>query len=241
MTLQKRLLLPLACCVGSLLALPCAAQDDFPRFAVGAKASTLGIGVEAGTAITHTSNVRVGFNGFTYRQDFSKDGVDYAGKLNLRSAQILFDQYIRGGFHISPGLLVYNRNRGEATARVPGGDSFSLGDATFFSNRTDPVTGSGTVKLGKASPMLLLGFGNLLPRRRHFAVNFEFGVVFQTAPDVHLSLNGSTCTAQGNICQSVTGNSDVQSHMLAEQNKISDDLKVFRYYPVVSLGFGYKF
>jgi hypothetical protein len=95
--------------------------------------------------------------------------------------------------------------------------------------------------LGKVAPMLLVGFGNLLPRSsRHFAVNFEFGVVFQGAPDVILHLNGSTCAGPA-ICQSISSNADVQSHILSEQNKINDTLSPFRYYPVVSLSIGYSF
>jgi hypothetical protein len=230
-----------ACCVASQFPSPCAAQG-LPKFGIGVKASTLGIGVEAGTAVTRRSNVRVGFNAFSYSHDLDKDGISYAGKLSLRSFEILYDQYLIGGFHVSPGLLAYNDNHGEATARVPGGSPFTLGGTTYFSDRTNPVGGTGTLKLGKASPMVLFGFGNLLPRSsRHFAVNFEFGVVFQGSPDVKLNLTGSTCNSQGNACLNMSSNPDVQNQIKAEQNKINDSLLPFKYYPVVSLGFGYKF
>lgn len=231
----------LAGCVAGLLPLPCAGQA-LPKFGIGVKASTLGIGVEAATAATSRSNVRVGINAFDYDHDFTKDGMDYKGKLSLRSAEILYDQYLIGGFHLSSGLLAYNHNRGSANASVPGGGSFTLGGTTFYSDRANPVSGSGTLALGKVAPMVLLGFGNLLPRSsRHFAVNFEFGVVFQGAPDAKLSLGGSTCSSQGSLCQNVGSNADIQSHIISEQNKINDSLKIFKYYPVVSLGFGYKF
>ena len=99
-----------------------------------------------------------------------------------------------------------------------------------MSDRTNPVSGTGTLKVPKAAPMVLFGFGNLLPRSsRHFAVNFEFGVVFQGSPDTKINLNNV-----GSI-------PDIQSRIQAEQNKINDSLSLLKYYPVISLGFGYKF
>jgi hypothetical protein len=208
----------------------CLAGQDLPKFGIGVKASTLGIGVEAATAVTQRSNVRAGFNGFNYSRDFTKDGINYSGTLSLRSFEILYDRYLKGGFHVSPGLLVYNGNRGDATASVDGGSSFTLGGTSFLSDRTNPVSGTGTVKVRKAAPMVLLGFGNPLPRNsRHFAVNFEFGVVFQGSPDTRLNLNNV-----GSIA-------DIQSRIQSEQNKLNDSLSFLKYYPVVSLGFGYKF
>ena len=154
--------------------------------------------------------MRVGFNDFSYSRDFTKDGIKYGGSLNLRSFEILYDQYLIGGFHVSPGLLAYNGNHVDATASVPGGSPFTLGGTPYFSDRVNPVGGTGALKLGRAAPMVLIGFGNLLPRSsRHFAVNFEFGVVFQSSPDAQLALTGSTCTALGNICQNIASNPDI--------------------------------
>ena len=204
--------------------------------------STLGAGIEAATAVTRKSNVRVAFNDFSYSRDFSKDGINYSGELTLRSFNVFYDQYLLGGFHVSPGLMLYNGNRGTATAAVPGGQSFSLGGTTFYSSAADPVNGNGTLQLGSVSPIILLGFGNLLPRSsRHFTVKFEFGAVFQGSPKTTLHLNGSTCDSSGRFCQAIATDPIVQSSIQSEQNKINKDVDFFRYYPVISLGFGYKF
>jgi hypothetical protein len=221
----------------------CLAGQDLPKFAVGVKASTLGLGIEAATAVTSRSNVRAGFNGFSYSQDVTKDGIHYNGTLTLRSFEVLYDQYLIGGFHVSPGVLVYNGNHVDANASVPGGSSFTLGGTTFLSDQSNPVSGTGTLNLRKAAPMILMGFGNLLPRSsRHFAVNLEFGVVFQGSPGAKLNLAGSACSPPpGNFCQSIASSHPLQSLIQSEQNKVNDSLGPFKYYPVVSLGFGYKF
>ena len=228
---------------GGLLAIACFGQsEDLPRFGLGVKLSTLGAGIEAATAVTRRSNVRGGFNAFSYGTDFTKDGANYSGELRLRSAQVVYDQYLVGGLHVSPGVLFYNGNRGIATVSVPGGQSFSLGGTTYYSSAANPVTGNGTLNLGTVSPMVLIGVGNLLPRsNRHFAVNFEAGVIFQRPPSATLSLAGTTCDATGAVCAPIASNPLIQSSIQSEQTKINNDVNFFKYYPIISFGFGYKF
>src|SRR4030095_5489490 len=145
------------------------AQDDLPKLGVGVKASTLGIGIEAATGVTSRSNVRGSFNFFDYSKAFRSDGIAYSSRLKLRSVQIMYDHYIVGGFHVSPGVLLHNGNRGLATASVPSSQVFSLGGVTYFSNATNPVSGEASINFRNLAPMVLAGFGNLLPRSdRHF-------------------------------------------------------------------------
>src|SRR5947199_1917006 len=93
-------------------------EETLPRIGVGAKLSTLGIGIEAATAVTKRSNVRGGVNFFNYSKASDKDGINYDVSLTLRSVQVTYDQYLFGGFHVSPGLLIYNGNRASAIASV---------------------------------------------------------------------------------------------------------------------------
>ena len=187
--------------------------------------------------------MRFGFNGFSYTHNgYENDGITYDGKLTLRSAEILFDQYLGGGFHISPEFLFYNGNKVDATGRVPGGGRFTLNDVAYVGDAANPVNGTGKLSFRKASPMILMGFGNLLPRsNRHFSVSFEFGVVFQGSPNAALNLNGKACTSAGQNCLDVATTSTIQANVRAEQDKINKDLVAFKYYPVISLGFGWKF
>jgi len=214
------------------------------EFGIGLAASSLGAGIQAAVSATKYSNVRAGFNAFSYSDTFTKDGINYSGTLKLRSAQITYDQYFHGlgGFHISPGVLLYNGNSGNATANIPGGQSFTLGNTTYYSGAANPVNGTGAITSSKAAPMLLSGFGNLLPRSsRHFGINFEVGVVFQGSPNAKLNLAGTSCITPATGCVNTATDPGVQSNVQAEQTKINNDLNPFKYYPVVSLGFSYKF
>jgi hypothetical protein len=217
--------------------------QELPRIAVGANVSTLGIGFEAATAVTNRSNVRGGMSFFNYDRVAASDGITYDAELTLRSAHITYDQYLHGGFHVSPGLLVYNGNRAHAIASVPASQSFSLGEVRYFSSATNPVNGSATLKLGRVAPLLLAGFGNLLPRNnRRFGVNADFGVAFQGSPDVKLNLAGMACAVSPTAgCVNAATDALVQSNVQLEQEKANEDLRPFKYYPVVSIGFSWKF
>jgi hypothetical protein len=208
---------------------------------VGVKVSTLGAGIEAATAVTRRSDVRIAFNVFDYSVNTSKDGLNYGGTLNLRSVEMRYDQYFFKGFHVSPGLVV-NGNQGTARIAVPGGRSFTLNNTSYFSSAANPIAGNGTLDFNRVAPEILIGVGNLLPRgRRHFGVNFEIGAVFQGSPNATLNLTGSTCNSQGSFCQSVGSNPGIQSNIQAEQTKVNNSLSFFKYYPVISMGFSYKF
>ena len=228
---------------GALAFPPSTFGQELPRVGAGAKVSTLGIGFEAATAVTPRSNVRGGFNFLNYDATSSSHGIAYDGSLRLRSIQVVYDQYLFRGFHVSPGMLLYNGNKADAIASVRAGESFSLGDVRYFSHQVTPVTGTASFKLRKVAPMVLFGVGNMLPRNsRHLGFNFDFGVVFQGSPDVQLNLAGAACAVSPTTaCVNAATDPVVQSNLRREQERISADLQPFKYYPVVSAGMSWKF
>jgi hypothetical protein len=210
---------------------------------VGVKVSPLGIGAEVAAPLTRRTNLRVGYNQFNYGNNFNHDGISYGGNLNLRSFELLYDWFPFGGaFHLSPGLMAYNGNQVKANASVPGGQSFTLNHTVYTSDPTNPITGTGKLQLGdKAAPMFVFGFGNLVPRHRHISISVEAGAAFTGAPSTTLSLRGNACDAFGTNCVSATSAPGVVSDIHAEQSKLNHDTSAFKIFPVLSLGFGYKF
>ena len=206
------------------------------------RVSTLGVGAEAATSLTRSLNLRGGFNLFSYNRGFTHDGITYKGQLNLRSGELHVDWYPFGhGFHLSPGLLIYNGNGATANASVPGNSTFTLGGTTYTSDPTNPIAGKGKLDFVKAAPTVLFGFGNLVPRSSHFSVNFETGVVFQGSPRTTLNLTGNACDSTGANCVNAATDPTVQANVLSEQTKVNNKLSPFKYYPVISIGFGYRF
>jgi hypothetical protein len=210
--------------------------------AVGAKMSTLGIGIEGTTRLWKAGNARVSGNFFDYSRNFGHDGVDYAAKLSLRSFQIIYDQYLFKGLHVSPGLLAYNGNKLDGGASVNAGQSFSLGGTQYFSSQTNPITGTAAMTFKKTVPMVLLGVGNPLPRSgRRFGFNIDAGLIFQSSPMTSLALAGTACSISRSAgCVNAGTDPAVQANVINEQNKINNDTKVFKYYPVISAGVSWR-
>jgi hypothetical protein len=213
-----------------------------PSFAVGVKASPLGIGGEFGVSMTRLLDFRAGFNAFNFSHTFKNNGIDYNGTLQLRSADALLDIKPLGDwFHISPGVLFYNGNQITAKTNVPAGQVFDLGNASFKSSLTDPIGGTGKMTVPKAAPMVLFGFGTLVPHNHHFTFYNDFGVVFQGSPKTTLNLTGSACDAATGLgCVNAATDPTVQAQVQAEQTKINKDTTIARFYPVFALGFGFR-
>ena len=208
----------------------------------GAKFSTLGAGFDVAVPISSRANVRGGFNGLDYSRSFLDNGVTYKGNLSFRSVNALLDFFpFGGGFHISPGALLYNGNQVTADATVPAGQTFTLNNVDYRSSATNPIVGTGKLSLNKAAPMVLIGWGNLVPRSKHFSTSFEVGAVFQGTPQTALNFSGSACDPSGLNCRNVATDPTIQSNIQAQQKKINDDVKILQFYPVVSFGLGYRF
>ncbi|MGD0497207.1 MAG: hypothetical protein ABSC23_02120 [Bryobacteraceae bacterium] len=249
MEIRKKFMFPaVLACFASLLPSLCFAQsnDALPKFGIGVNAGTLGVGVQAATAVARKSNVRFGFNYFSYSgsSTSSSSNITFNGKLQLESAELLFDQYIAGGFHISPGMAIYDGNKATGNAAIPAGHTFTLNSVTYFSGANNPVAGTGSFTAGKVAPELLFGFGNLLPRSsRHFSVNFDFGVIFTRSPVISLNLAGDACAISATSgCASIQSTPSVMSNLQAQQAKLNNDAGPYlKYWPVIRLGIGYKF
>jgi hypothetical protein len=235
-----------------LLPVLCLAQElqpsqkpnlHFSRVAIGLKVSSLGAGIEMATRLTARSNLRSGFNILNYERPFDNDGITYTGKLHLRSAQVNYDWFPRGGaFHLSPGVLIYNGNKLNADLLVSNGKSFQLDHNTYRSDPKDPIRGNATITFEKVAPEFLVGWGNLIPRRpRHFSIPFEFGIVFHGQPNLTFDLQGKGCDSKGHHCTAIASNPTGQREIADEREKISREIAVFRFYPVISTGFAFNF
>jgi hypothetical protein len=216
---------------------------DEGKVAFGVKTSLLGVGAEVAARATHRSNVRVGFNVLGYSRSFNKDGIDYNGHLNFRTMEAHYDIFPWArSFHISPGLLTYFGNPITASALVPGNQSFSLGGVDYTSDPNQPASASGKVKFNRVAPMITVGFGNLVHRdSKRFTVPFEVGVAFQGSPTSTLSVTGNVCAEPGLNCRNAATDQTVQSNVISEQSKINNSMRWFKVYPIISVGFGYKF
>jgi hypothetical protein len=207
--------------------------------------SSLGFGGQIAVRVLERANVRAGFDEFDYHGSLNNDGIFYSGDLNLKSANVNFDYFLFRSFHVSPGLLVYDRNNATDTASVPAGEKFILGTTTYESSAFSPVDANARLGLIKVAPEVLLGIGNMIPQgRRRWSVEVEAGVAFQGSPKISLNLSGFACVPPndaGPSCTDTATDPTVQSNVRAQQIKLEGDATIFKFYPVVTIGFGYSF
>jgi hypothetical protein len=228
-------------CIGDLAA----AQELGPHSKVGVavKVGTMGVGVDAAFPVLERANVRVGVNTFTFNRDFENDGTALAASLRMRSVSASFDYFpFGGGFHISPGVMLYNGNRASAVMTVPAGDSFDLGDQEFYSDSANPMTASYSVGFAKVAPSLVLGWGNIVPRGdRRWSIPVELGIVYSGAPKTTIGFLGSACNRNGANCRNMATDPTLQADIAQEQVKVDKELSRLKMLPILSLGFSYKF
>src|SRR5215469_7841656 len=220
------------------------ANADLGNVGAAVKVSLLGVGGEVAVSVTHHTNLRAGFNMISYSRGFDQDGISYAGTLDFKTFEAHYDIFPWAkSFHISPGVLVYAGDAITATASVSTGQSFSLGNVSYYSDPSNPITGTGKIDFNRAAPLITVGWGNLVSRKEgaHFVVPLEMGVALQGSPKASLALAGNVCDSTGVNCRNAGTDPTVQSNVISEQNKVNSNMSLFKAYPIITLGFGYKF
>lgn len=220
-----------------------ASMRPFSQLAVTGKVSPLGIGVDLATPLGRHFNLRVGGNYFHYSDKLTQDGVPYQGRLSFTSGQVNLDWYPwAGGFHVSAGALVYDNSSVAGSGDVPGGTSFTVNGTNYVSSTTDPIHGNASITLAKSAPMVTVGWGNPLPRSgRRFSFPFEAGFAYVGDPTTQLNFAGTVCDSTGVYCESVTQYPGFASNVATAKAKLQKNANYARFYPVISMGFSFRF
>lgn len=233
--------------------------EPFSRVALGVGISLMGVNLQVATNMTSNLNLRAIGNVFNYTDDnINTNGFNIDAKVNFASAGLALDYYpfSRHGLRLSPGVLLYNKNRITANAVEPSGSSFTLDNVDYYSANSNAVTGStpitmhGNLGLNATKPAFTLttGWGNMISRTGgHLSFPFELGAAFTGTPTLAINLTGWACTdkaltqcanlksASSSIAQEVNTNLDAQIA------KWKNDLDVLKVYPILSFGVAYNF
>jgi hypothetical protein len=216
-------------------------RRPFSSVGIGVKGGLGGVGFDVATPLVPGwLNLRGGASFFTYNgATFTTNNIDIDGSLKFQNAAAMVDVFpFHGGFRLSGGMTTYNDTELSANLSVPGGQSFKLGNDTYYSSTSDPIGGTARFTFGgRTAGRASIGTGNMLPRKGRFAFETEFGVQFFTPPTVVYNIKGSGCAS---ATDPTTCGPVEQSDVAAEQNKLQNDLTDLKYFPVVSFGLSYK-
>ncbi|GBD97670.1 MAG TPA: hypothetical protein ENG83_05220 [Nitrospirae bacterium] len=193
---------------------------------IGLKVSTLGAGLEVERSFTESIGVRIGANYFPYDHTDTLDDIEYNVDLKLMSVSALLDWHpFKGSFRISGGVL-YNGNEIEADAKPS--VSYTIGDETYDAD--DVGTLKGKIDFNEIAPYLGLGWDTSFGKDNGFGFLFELGAIYQGSPDVDLSADGLLANDQ-----------TFQNNLAKEEKNLQSDIDDYKFYPVISLGFSYRF
>jgi hypothetical protein len=196
-----------------VVGLALAAAGSAHAAGIGVRAGTTGVGADVAFGVAPTLSARLGYSAGNVDLNVNTSTVNYDGKVKLSNFNTFLDWSPLGPFRLTGGF-VFNDNKYDVVG-------------TPVSGSASGATVSGQVKPEKsAAPYLGIGYGNVAGA----GVNFyaDLGIMFQGSPKATLNVNcGSLTPAQ---C------APVQSQIAAEQQRLQDELKNAKYYPVLNIG-----
>jgi hypothetical protein len=156
---------------------------------------------------------------------FDNTDITYDGSLKLSNTSALLDFAPLGPLFRISGGLVYAKNKVDATGK-PNGTIYVIDGQPY--NASDVGELNGQLKASRSvAPYLGIGFG----RVSGTGINFyaDFGVMFQGGASVNLSASCGPTTPAA-TCDAI------RSSVAQEQQKLEDDVKAFKYWPVANIG-----
>jgi hypothetical protein len=199
--------------------------------AMTAKIGSLGLGAELDLGLTDSLGARIGFNAFNYNYNTTSGSVNYDFKLKLQTISALADWYpFQGSFRTSAGLI-YNNNK-VSLSGLPTGGTFTINGMTYSSTQVGSLQGD--MSFNKVAPYIGIGWGNPAAKDKGWGMTSDIGVLFQGNPKTSLVATCGAAIAGTATC------TQLQSDTAAQNTKLQNDLRNFKWWPVVSVGISYQ-
>lgn len=216
--------------VSSCFSLPAMADGISPAsIGVSGMFGTTGAGVHVSIPLLRTLNARFGVNYFEHNTTGSTSNVDYKYKLKLNTFDALADWHpMDNGFRVTGGVL-WNGNKVDATAKARNGE-YEVNGHLYNASQAGELKGK--VDFRDFAPYLGVGWGSA-PSSKGWSFSGDLGVIFQGS--ARASLKNRNCTLGVGLCAQLAEDIEV------EREELRDEVKDYRYYPVIRLGAGYRF
>jgi hypothetical protein len=209
-----------------LLSLTAVAEENpGSGWAMDAKVGTLGIGADISRSIVpRVLNFRTGASFFSYSTDFDEENITYNAELKLGAIPIALDVFpFKNWFRLGGGVLI-NLNEVTGTAKAASG-TVEIGDVHY--TLTDLGQVNGKVKFNRAAPYFGLGFNNPIKKKGHLGFFVDLGMMYHGNPIASITTTKTVPGLQQNIDRQISDT--------------NNDIKDFKIFPVIQLGFSYKF
>lgn len=235
MDAKRRLITGAALAAALLLSpSPGTAQDD-SRVAVGAKAGTLGGGVELTVGLGRQVNTRLGLNAYSDSERREASDIEYDGEAKLRNGTAFLDWHPGGGGFRLTGGVVYNDTEITGRSLTPASGVYDIGGVPVPASLVGHL--EGTIDFDPLVPYAGLGWGNAVRGGGPWGFSLDLGVVFQGEGDVTLT----PVIPEGSPLNDPIARQLLAIQLEREAQEIEEDIADYDLYPVVALGVTYRF
>ncbi|KPK01080.1 MAG: hypothetical protein AMK71_06950, partial [Nitrospira bacterium SG8_35_4] len=131
----------------------------------------------------------------------------------------------KGSFRVSGGVL-YNGNEIDADARSSA--TYEIGNTTYSASQVGKLTGE--IDFNTIAPYAGIGWDTSFGKNKRFGLLADLGVMYQGSPEVDFTAHGPIATNQA-----------FRNNLASEEKNIENEIDEYEYYPVISIGFAYRF
>ena len=201
------------------------AENEGSDWAIDAKIGTLGIGADVSRALVRgVLNLRIGASFFSYSDEFNAQEIDYSGELRLGAVPIALDVFpLKNWFRLGGGFIV-NLNQVTGTA-VPRQGVFDIGDNTYNAQEIGQLKAK--AQFNRIAPYFGLGFNNPVKKKGHWGFFVDLGAIYHGQPSFNLTATNT--------------NPQLQADLNKEIQKVENEIKDYKFFPVIQLGVSYHF
>lgn len=212
--------------VGTLLLVMSAAPAALAGndFGIGVKAGTLGLGVEGTWRPVPYVDFRVGANNYDYDDSGSQAGVNYDATLSLDTLYATANfRFPLSPFRVTAGVF---SNGNELNLLSDDSLTFEIGGTTYTSAEVGTL--AGTTSFSDTAPYVGVGYDFSLFGK--VGLNLDLGLLWQGDPEVSLTADGL-----------LANDPQFQAALETEREELLDEVKDFKAWPVITLGFVFNF
>lgn len=204
------------------IASPLSAVD----FGVVPTIGTNGVGVGVDLRFSPVVGARLLAHTGTYSRNLHEEDIRYTGNLKLNNFGALIDLYPgSGSFRISGGLF---SNNNHIDLRSSDDNVITVNGVNYPSLLIGYITGD--VTFNRTSPYLGIGWG--VSPGRHWGLTLDAGAMFQGSPKI---------AVQPHPLIPAIVPASFYTNLENERVKTENDIRGYRYWPIVSAGVVFRF
>jgi hypothetical protein len=215
------------------LALVSSVANATDEQAVGVSIGTIGVDAEYSRIVMPEYNlaVRVSTGGFSYSGDYTDTDTKYDTDLSLFNLGATLEYHpFNSGFYL--GLGAFYQNSSYSLDATSSNGKYTFDGHEYDASKLGGVSGD-VYGLNHFVPYLGIGYDDSLFDNDNLFFTIKAGAWYQDSPKVNLTVHD--CQLGSAEC------TQLEQDVAKEEQDINDDIKNYKWWPVIQIGISYRF